>query len=285
MQPICLVSKMEPKVRAVEEIMSVIQEKLSDRPWPPTAPAELDASSIAIWSGRLLLDLAPATVSAKGFETELVRNHLRMLYSVHPDRDTIVTGSSPEPLIAEAAARFIHHNLENGALYMNLWGLLEKYIDHGLAAQGDIGELMGRALSISAMDRAINNLSDAGICELKYQMPVTATDYYKAFCTPEAWERLRKSIPANNSQLSSDSKKKRFENAFKNAYFHFSHYGKANDTSPIQDLAAWAHWLRRTAIFCQLNQDLTDPMTPIYFPAEGGVSPKSISANLDQDKR
>jgi len=70
----------------------------------------------------------------------------------------------------------------------------------------------------------------------------------------------------------------------KNAYFHFSHYGKANDTSPIQYLAAWAYWLRGKAILCQLNQDLTDRVIPIHFPERGGMSSKSISANLDQDK-
>jgi hypothetical protein len=264
--------------------MMVIQEKLSGRSWPPTAPAELDASSIAILSTRLLLDLAPATVSAKRFEAELVRTHLRLLYSVHPDREIIVTGSSPEPVIAEAAARFMHHNLENGTPYMNFWGLLEKYVDHGLEAQGDIGALIGRAVSISAMDRVINNLPDKDVRELKYQTPVSVTDYYKAFLTAEAWESLRKSTPANRSKLSPASGKKTFEDAFKNGYFHFSHYGKANDTSPIQDLAAWAYWLRGTAILCQLNQDLPDRMIPIYFPECGGVSPKSISANLDQDK-
>jgi hypothetical protein len=190
----------EPKARAIEEMMLVIQEKLSGRPWPPAAPAELDRLSFCRLDS--LISLLPSQ------RFELVRNHLRMLYSVHPDRDTIVTGSPPEPLIAEAAARFIHHNLENGTLYMNLWGLLENHIDHGFAAQGDIGELIGRALSISAMHCAINNLPNTGVHELKYQTPVTVTDYYKAFLTLEAWEHLRQSIPANHSKLSSASGEK-----------------------------------------------------------------------------
>jgi len=134
------------------------------------------------------------------------------------------------------------------------------------------------------MDCAINRLPKAVVCELKYQTPVTVTDYYKALLTDEAWEELRYSIPANRAQLSTASANKTFEDAFKGGYFHFSHYGQANDTSPMQNAYAWAYWLRGTAIACQLNQELTDRMTPVCFPHLGGVSPETISANLDQDK-
>ena len=107
---------------------------------------------------------SPASANAKQYEEELVRNHLRMLYSVHQNRQTIVTGTSPEPIIAEASARIMYHTFENGEPYMDLWSLLEKFVDRGLAAQGAIGELIGRALSISAMDHAIHGLQT--VCEL-----------------------------------------------------------------------------------------------------------------------
>lgn len=263
--------------------MLIVREKLSGCPWPPEEPADLDASSIAILSARLLLDLSPATVAARQYEQELVRNHLRMLYSVREDRYTIVTGSSPEPLIAEASAQMMNYVFPNSTRrYMNLWTLLEKFINHGLAWQGAVGGLIGRALSISAMDRAINHLTRPR--ELQYQTPIAVTDYYKALLTDDAWEQLRQSIPANRASLSAMSAGKTFEDAFENAYFHFSHYGQANDASPIRDTCAWAYWLRGTAIVCQLNQELTDRMIPMYFPTHGNVSPRSTSANLDQDK-
>jgi isochorismate synthase EntC len=107
----------------IDEIMSIIREKLSGCPWLSEIPAEIDASSIAILSARLLLDLSPATAHAKRYE-ELVRNHLRMLYSVHENRQTIVTGSSPEPLIAEASAQIMNHPLANKGLYGVCWGNL-----------------------------------------------------------------------------------------------------------------------------------------------------------------
>jgi len=165
---------------------------------------------------------------------------------------------------------------------MDFWDLLGQFVENGLAAQGAIGELIGRALSISAMDRAINELPK--VCQLRYQTPVKVADYYQALLTDESWRALRKSTPANRARLTQNSAMTTFEDAFKNAYFHFSHYGKANDSSPMCDTYAWANWLRGTAVVCQLNQELSDRVTPIYFPDQGGVSPRSISVNLDQDK-
>lgn len=272
------------------DILSMVQEKLSGRSWPPGPnedPLVLNAMSIGILSARLQLSLYPAAVSARDYAEELVRNHLRMLYSVHHDLHTIMTGSSPEPLVAEASALIMNYVLESRKPYMELWTLLWQYIDHGLAAQGAIGELIGRALSISAMDRAINSLvskQDNPNCELLYQTPVTVTDYYKALLTKDAWEELRHTLPANYVQLDTAVAEITFEKAFEKGYFHFSHYGQANDISPLQSQYAWAYWLRGTAIACQLNQELTDRMTPIYFPDQGPVSPRSISVNLDQDK-
>lgn len=262
--------------------MSNVREKLCGSSWPPSAPADLNATSIAVLSARLHLDLSLATAEAKIYEKELVRNHLRMLYSVHKNRQIIVTGSSPEPLIAEASAQITSYTLENKAPYIDLWSLLGKFINHGLATQDAIGQLIGRALSISAMDHAIDGLPK--VCELRYQAPVKVADYYKALLTDEAWEALSQSVPANHARLSDESANRTFKDAFQDAYFHFSHYGKANDASPMRDLYAWANWLRGTAVFCQVNQELTDRMTPIYFSRLGNVSPKTISVNLDQDR-
>ena len=113
---------------------------------------------------------------------------------------------------------------------------------------------------------------------------MTVADYYKAFLTDKAWDALSKSVPTNRARLSDNSANRTFEDAFRDAYFHFSHYGQANDSSPMRDTCAWAHWLRGTAVACQANQELTDRMTPIYFSSLGNVSPKTISVNLDQDK-
>ena len=84
-----------------------------------------------------------------------------MPYSVYDNLHTIMTGSSPDPLIAEASVQIMHYTLWTEELYMDLWGLLWKYIDHGLTAQGATGELIGHVLSIFVMDHAIKLLLKA----------------------------------------------------------------------------------------------------------------------------
>ena len=84
--------------------------------------------------------------------------------------------NSPEPLIAEAAAQIMNGS-DTMTLAMDTWELLLEYVNNGLGGQGDIGELIGHALSILAMDAAINNLDN--ICKLKYQTSILVNDYYK----------------------------------------------------------------------------------------------------------
>jgi hypothetical protein len=179
----------------------------------------------------------------------------------------------------------MHHLLikDGGEVaFMDVWQLLQQFVEQGLAPQGTIAGLIGRVLSILAMDSAIDAASNP--CELKYQTPVTVAAYYKALLTDEAWETLRSSVPANRAKLSKASAEKTFEEAFADAYFHFSHYAKANDATPIRDTYAWANWLRGTAILFQYNQELTGRVHFIYFRDRGSIGPQSMSVDLNQDR-
>jgi hypothetical protein len=265
-------------------MIEIIRHKLCGLEWPPKKPAVLDASSIAVFSARFLLDLSPSASQARKLDEEQVRSHLRMLYSVQRNRRVAITGSSPEPLIAEAAANTMYYRIEDGPPYMDIWALLGKFIDDGLAPQGTIGELIGRVFSILAMDRAIQNLPEKDLCPLKYQTPIPVPAYYQALLSHDAWEKLRLSVPINYRNLCQDSASMTFEDAFGKAFLHFSHYAKANDDTPFKDRYAWALWARGTAILGQLNQHLTDRGLPIHFPGAGNLCAQSMSIILDQDK-
>jgi hypothetical protein len=75
-------------------------------------PAVLDVSSIATLSARFLLDISPTSSTPRKYEEDQIRSHMRTLYSVSEDRESIVSGSSPKPIIAEASAQPMHSNLE-----------------------------------------------------------------------------------------------------------------------------------------------------------------------------
>jgi hypothetical protein len=211
---------------------------------------------------------------------------MRIFHSVHADRETIVSGSSPEPVIAEAAAQLMHSNINiygGTKPYMNVWGLVVEYVESGLLPQGTVGELLGRVLRTFAMDRAIDNTPVKR--DLKYQTPVKVNDYYQALLTDEAWEIVRRSVPANRENLSKESACKTFEDAFEDFYFHWSHYGLANDETPMRANYGWAAWLRGTAILCQRNQIRTDrahPMVCLRYSER--ISEECSSVALEQDK-
>ena len=78
-------------------------------------------------------------------------------------------------------------------------------------------------------------------------------DYYKVFLMNDTWEALHQSTPSNRVWLSNDSAMKTFKDAFQDAYFHFSHYRKANDPFLMCDMYAWANWLCRTAVKAPTN--------------------------------
>jgi hypothetical protein len=149
--------KKETPVKIGLDLMRVARMKLSRRD-KIIKPAVLDASSVAILSARLLLDLSPTSSLARKYEEEQIRSHMRILYSVSNGLESIVSGSSSEPVIAEASAQLMHSNIEGDTKpYMNIWDLIVEYIDGGLLPQGTVGELLGCVLSIFAMDVAIES--------------------------------------------------------------------------------------------------------------------------------
>jgi hypothetical protein len=173
-----------------------------------------------------------------------------------------------------------------GKKYMCVWDMLVKFVDEGLAHKGTVGELVGHVLSILAMDKAIDDLPQHR--ELKYQTPITVAAYYQALLTNEAWDELHRSLPANGAELSKASAAMTFQDAFANAYLHFSHYARAHDSAPIKDTLLWALWLCGTAILGEHNQKLIDCVLPIFFaePASPptAVSPMTVGVIYKQDK-
>jgi hypothetical protein len=180
----------------------------------------------------------------------------------------------------------------DGSAYMDVWAILSNFINDGLIAQGTVGEIIGRVLSILAIDHAIHARGVEGQHQLKYQTPVTVAEYYRALLNDTDWDILRQSVPENARDLTEIDSNITFEEAFADAYVHFSHYAKANDDTPLRDGYSWALWLRGTAILCQLNQTLTDRAIPIFFSRlhvknkirTQKVGPDAMSLVLDQDK-
>ena len=93
------------------------------------------------------------------------------------------------------------------------------------------------------------------------------TDYYKVF--------LYSGGIGTSSEIHTAQEKYKMKDAFKNAYFHFSHHGKGKRR--FSD----SRFRRRTAILCQPNHDLTNrSLLPCL-----GISPPPTLININWRKR
>ena len=114
-------------------------------------------------------------------------------------------------------------------LDMVLWYIGERYCDSHF-----IGELIGQTISISSMDRAIR---------MEYQTPILVNDYYQALLTDEGCETVRSSLPVNAVNLTEKDADVTFEEAFKDGYFHFSHYSQSSDMCLLIKGISWGIWI------------------------------------------
>ncbi|KAF7420956.1 hypothetical protein PC9H_011475 [Pleurotus ostreatus] len=272
---------MELPGEAVQLILNTVISKLTGQQFNTSLPDGMNAPALAVLCTRILLDLSPGISTAQNFVLELIRSHLRVVYSIQEDREVIISGSSSEPLVAEAAA-IVMNSDRSASKPMAVWRILAQYVTQGLMGQGDAGELLGRTISIMAMDRAISSCPTWA--ELKYQTPIEVNKYFHALLTHEQWEALRISVPANFSMLGQADSARSFEDAFRGAYVHFSHYSRARDSSPLNINYLWALWIRGVAIQCHPTQEFTDRVLPIYFSSRGTIQPASMSCILEQDK-
>ncbi|KAF4586317.1 hypothetical protein EYR38_010592 [Pleurotus pulmonarius] len=272
---------MELHGEAVQSILSTVIRKLIGQQFSTSLPNEMNAPALAILCTRILLDLSPTISPAQDLIQDLIRSHLRVVYSIHEDREAIISGSSSEPLVAEAAAIVMNSDWSDREP-MAVWRILAEYVSQGLMGQGDAGALLGRTISIMAMDRAISGCPRRA--ELKYQTPIEVNKYFQALLTHEQWEALRTSVPANFSKLREEDSTRSFEDAFRGAYVHFSHYSRAGDSSPLNIDYLWALWTRGVATQCQPTQEYTGRVLPMYFASHGTIQPASMSCILEQDR-
>lgn len=82
---------------------------------------------------------------------------------------------------------------------------------------------------------------------LCFGQPIQLLDYYQELLSDEQYHDLKHSYPANHSDIALMFDVP-FEEAFKDAYLHFSHYTPASDSGPFQTKYLWALWLHGWAV-------------------------------------
>jgi hypothetical protein len=231
-----------------------------------------DKAKIAVLARRLLLEFEPKREAAVRTETELVAAHMHVAYSVPAHREYLRSGAPSEPILAEAAARIMASN------HFQTAEILSEYLSNGLITRGERGELVGRLLLIQAFDAAVMTKSlrdrinpihfSVAIPVIDFLVALFPANYKKTFC-----QAISDNLPGATLQ-----------DAFRNAVVYFTHWGKAADSSVINDDSSWKAMTRGMAIQCHNHQEDIDFLLPVLFDDKQALSRFVMTAIFIQIK-
>ncbi|KZT00605.1 uncharacterized protein LAESUDRAFT_816421 [Laetiporus sulphureus 93-53] len=229
---------------------------------------------LAALSTRLLLEFEPIRELARKAEVELVESNLRIAYSVPKHREYLRSGYPSEPILAEAAARFLIRS--RSSVPANL----AYFIESGLINKGERGELVMRLLLLEAFDKATRkqcgNPEDPK--RITFDHPIPVIDFLQALFGEDNMETVLDKDPHNCANW------RTFRKAFGKAYVHFTHFGKSENESVSNQFGAWAAIMRGMAMQCSTNQRNIDCIIPIVFDLKKKITPDRMSAILIQVK-
>ncbi|KAF8576190.1 hypothetical protein K439DRAFT_1664731 [Ramaria rubella] len=224
------------------------------------------AARLAVVDVRLMLDYEPRRQTFHR-EAELVASHMRIVYSIPQNRAYLRSGYPSEPIFPTACALSAH-------------GYLKENIQSGLLDRGQRGELVARALVMSAYDRAVevDHPSPTKGKPPLYSKGCSVITFIKELFSEAYANEILNSVPDN---VRGGVKLK---DAFKNARIRFTHFVKMVDDTSTSTAAMFAAFVRGFATVCHNEQTEVDLMLPILLWDEK-LCEEVMSAIMIQVKR
>ena len=232
---------------------------------------------------RLLVEFNLACPAARTLTELMVERHMRIMYVAPEHNEFIRSGASSEPLLAEAAAKFMNEcGLDDWAAF------LAEVANDDIIKTGDLGDLVARLLLTLAFDRAGNaHHGGNGRC---YSKAVPVVDFLGALFADQWHDTVFSSTP-----LGAQVDAVPLREAFKNAFVRFSHFAEF-DSGDVLDthIAAaavargFALWIAsvRVAVHIAIPVVMKDEkldaevMSWIFIQLKTG---RSLARTLDQD--
>ena len=208
---------------------------------------------LAVLDVRLLLDYEH---SAEAWlrEEELVESGMRIAYSVPQHRRYMYSGYPSEPILAEAAAS-VWADIQQEGGYIP--AILERYINAGLIRKDERGELVARLLLLLAFDAAVQRAGG----EL-YTTEVKLIDFLRELFGDHHYDNTIAKSKPSAGQIP-------FDEAFKDAYVRFTHFGRNRNATLANTKGASAAILRSMAIQCHSGQEMIDIIIPVALKTQG----------------
>lgn len=231
----------------------------------------------------------PDCVRTDDIEAEMVKSHMRIVYSIPEHRAYSRSGYPSEPLLAEAAAQqlWVFQKLEKERKNITSFDIMVEMldythlVDHSLIDLGQRGELMMRMCLVRAyMDGVLAELGDqATEFGIIFSRGCKLVTFIKELFAPEHTENVLAAVPDNIISATT------FSEAFEDSMVRFTHFVKAGDEFALTTAGLYAAFARGAAFIAQQNQKYVDFVIPVLLNKAATIQESVMSAILIQVKR
>ncbi|CAE6474493.1 unnamed protein product [Rhizoctonia solani] len=249
-----------PSGKAVDHIFTFALDKIGAH----GADEKVAASDLAAIGIRVGINFESSTRSSRLMEAKQVESHMRVVYAIPEHREYMRTGTPSEPILAEAAARYIEN--ERKGIKKAGPEILAKSCEAGFIARGERGELCGRLLLTIAHDLAIQDPTNANLLKPIYHQPIPVLDFLCALFAQDHHHIVLDATPMNfEGSLDDIDRPHTLREAFKHAYVSFSHFELAEDSDVLRASDLWYSLMRGCAIQAKEGQASIDAVIPIHM--------------------
>jgi hypothetical protein len=185
----------------------------------------------------------------------------------------LVTCSSSEPLLAEAAFRLMSATMSSPVKH------LANHSNLYCVDRGRRGELVASLIIMQARDAALPEYSVT-----PSQRWVHVTEFMKALLPQHKSEELLNSLP---TLWREGEESRTFQDTFDNCRLWFNHIIKVEDSTVITPVFLWKFVLRGAMVVCKENQQGIDIILPVVWlgsEPDGPISSETVSSIIIQVK-
>ncbi|CAE6458759.1 unnamed protein product [Rhizoctonia solani] len=210
-------------------------------------------------------------------QSKLVESHMRVAFAIPQHRGYMHTGAPSEPVLAEAAGRYLSSGKLGGIMAEGPKRLSEA-LKTGLLARGECGELVARLLVTAAHDIALRDVNNGPLRPMSnqpsYHRPILVLDFLRALFHQDHHTKI-----LDSNSITRRPGTKSLSEAFRNSFVFFSHFALAGDSKMLSAHLLATALLRGVALQAKEGQESIDAVIPIHMGSlDDPVSAKRTSA-------
>ena len=261
------------------DLLDLARRKLIGDQDPNETALSDTTAALAVVDVRLCLDHDSRRAQTRDVLDDMMRKHMRILYSMPQHREYYQSGYPSEPILAEvsrwrANAKYSSHRrrvFKAAAMQLDHWrnqtnrtvliDTLLSFVQNTHLDVGDRAEVVGRALLTEAYDRAIIAEHPAP-SEARFSQGCLLTSFIEELLTEEAALAVLESQPDNVPDGAT------FRDAFKDARVRFTHFTKLDDEESLITAVLFVAFIRGMAFVASSDEAFIDVVIPVSLRDE-----------------